>query len=200
MYKFLLSVLAVACFFASGCTSKLMQPAATPSVTGAVQSDQAAIVFFRPSLFGGGIQAPVIEATETDILYVGIVSSKMKLLHKTTPGKHHYIVGGEDSNLLEADLEGGKIYYVEVNPKLGLVKARFVFVPITNTELSSESFLKDLAACKWYANLPEGKAWFESNYASLKNKKEKAVGKQDREGAYQKALVIKQYGSAILIQ
>ncbi len=200
MRKFLVSALVVACFFASGCTSKLMQPLEAPPVRGALQSDQAAIVFFRPSSFGGAVQAPVIEAADTGIQYVGIVSAKMKLLHKTTPGKHYYVVGGENANLLEADFEGGKIYYAEVEAKFGLAKPRFIFVPITTAELSSESFLKNLAACKWYTNLPEGKAWFDSNYENLKGKRDTAFEKQGREGAYQKAIIIKQYGSATLIQ
>lgn len=200
MRKVLLSALAVVCLFAAGCMTKLMQPTAAPPVTGAVQSDQAAIVFFRSSGLGGGVQAPVVESVDNDVRYVGIVSSKMKLLHKTTPGKHYYVVGGEDANLLEADLEGGKIYYVDIEPKMGIFKARFIFVPITAAELSSESFLKDLAACAWYTNNPEGKAWFDSNYESLKDKKKTAFEKQGREGAYQKAIIIKQYGSATLIQ
>ena len=200
MRKVCLAMIAVVCLFATGCASKLMQPVAVSPAAGSLSNEQAAIVFYRPSFLGGGVQAPVVEAVNNDIQFVGIVSSGMKLLYKTTPGKHFFVVGGEGSNLLEADFEGGKTYYAQIDPKMGMFKPRFVFIPVTNADLKAEHFTKDMAACKWYANLPEGQTWFQNNYNSLMDKKNNAFEKKDKEGTPQRAIIIKQYGTTTPVQ
>lgn len=154
----------------TGCASDLMQPAEPESMTTTLAPNEAAIVFFRSSFVGGAVQAPVVDATNGKLKYIGIVSSGTKIRHKTTPGKHQYLVGGESSELLEADLEGGKTYYTYISPRIGLMKARFVFVPVTKEDQVTDSFKSDLAGCAWHSSKPEGESWFQENRPDMESK------------------------------
>ncbi len=189
-------VLAVfSCLGMTGCASKLMQPADPAAVHATVDADESAVVFFRATSFGGAIQAPVIEAAEDGALrYVAVISAKTKYLHRTTPGKHLYVVGGESGEMLEADLEAGKVSYVYVSPRMGWWKARFVFVPVPDT--ADETFRKDLAWCGWVQNTPEGQKWFLDNLPSLQAKYADAR-KEHRDAKPEEKKILKpEYGTA----
>ena len=92
-------------------------------------------------------------------------------------------MGGESASLLEAELDGGKYYYVEVDPRMGVWKGRFAFVPVSGPELQSGKFLNKLAQCQWYTSGPGARAWFEDNRSSLLEKRGIAFDKhQGAEG------------------
>lgn len=182
-------------------TSKLMQPSDTENITPqtVLENDQAAIIFYRPDLMGMSVQAPVAEILENNISHVGIVSSGMKILHKTTQGRHQYFVGGESAALLDATLESGKYYYVEIDPRMGIWKARFAFVPATNEMQATEDFRKDYAKCKWYTNTPAGEAWFKDNLASMLEKKDTALKKHEKTDEIKRAVLKPDDGADTLL-
>jgi len=169
--------LAVAAVAMIGCASRHMDVAAIGQNEGVLAKNQSAIVFFRDTVFGGAIQAPVIESLDKDVAFVGIVSANTKLLHKTIPGKHTYVVGGEDSNILEVDLAPQKVYYVRVSPKMGFWKARFAFEPITDDD---EKLQKALSGCKWVTSGASAQSWFIDNKGSLQSKSDAATKKESR--------------------
>ena len=178
MRKFILAFMAVAmCFALVGCASKHMEVTTVGQGEGVLSDNQAAIIFFRDTSFGGAIQAPIVEAKGADVEFVGIVSANTKLLHKTTPGKHIYVVGGESSNMLEADLAPQKFYYVRVDPKLGFAKARFAFEPVLATD---EKLQKALSGCTWVTSGATAQAWFNDNRASMKGKADSAAEKEKK--------------------
>ncbi len=194
MRRLLLIFAAVLCLGMTGCASKLMQPVDPAAMNDTVQPDEAGIVFFRATTFGGAIQAPIIEASEGGKLnFVAIVSAGKKYLHRTTPGKHLYVVGGESSEMLEADMDAGKTYYVYVSPRMGWVKARFVFMPVPNA--SDEAFKKDLAWCDWVQNTPEGQAWFSDNLPSLQAKYADAQKEHNEAKPEDKKVIKPEYGT-----
>ena len=163
--------LALMCLMIAGCASKHMQPVQdTAAVTAEVGPDRAAIVFLRASSMGGGVQAPIVEGENGQVKYVGIVSTGAKIRHLTAPGKHLYTVGGESSGFLEADLEGGKTYYVVVEPKFGAIKSRFALEPVTAATARTEEFKKDFDACEWRESKPEASTWFAENKADMQSK------------------------------
>ena len=170
MKKGLLFALMLMAVALSGCSSRYMQPADAALAERTPGPEEAKIVFFRATNLGGAVQSWVCEAVEGEPAYVAIVSAKAKIAHFTTPGKHTYMTGGENCELLEADFEGGKTYYTYVSPRMGFWKARFVFVPVTKEQLASEEFRKDLAWCEWRESLPEAEAWFRENLPSLREK------------------------------
>lgn len=181
MPKIMLLLVALIFCAITGCASNLMQPVNAESLPQLLQEDQAAVIFFRPSSFGGAIQAPVIEGASGDRLeLVGIVSSGYKVLYMTTPGLHYFVVGGESSDLLEAHLEGGKFYYVLVDPRMGGFKARFALVPMLYEQLGTKDFNSDMQYCKWVVPKPEAEQWFKDNWPSLQSKYKAAMVEADR--------------------
>lgn len=169
MRKILFLFVVIVSIGMTGCGSRHMQPIAPEQMNETVNPDKAAIVFFRPSRFrGGGLNPGIIEVDENEKLsFVAIISNGTKYLHRTTPGRHWYfwssgsVLGGLASYILEANLEAGKIYYVDAffDPS---------FAPVTDT--SDESFRKKLASCRWVENTPAGQIWFNNNLLSLQNK------------------------------
>jgi hypothetical protein len=139
----------------------------------------------------------VLETTGGQLKFVGIVSAGMKVLHKTTPGKRFYMVSGENAELLEAELAGGKTYYVYVSPRLGFWRSRFVFVPVTDKELATDSFRNDLAWCKWHENKPEGNEWFVANLPSLQAKYTDALEQYQKAGPEERKVIKPVYGTAV---
>jgi hypothetical protein len=198
MRKFLMIMAVAACLGLTGCAgSKLMQPVDPAAMPSTLSQDESAIVFFRATHFGGAVQAPVADVTDDKLEHVAVVSAKMKVLHKTAPGKHFYLVGGESSELLEADLEGGKIYYVYISPRLGWWKARFVFVPVTKKDLETDRFKEDLAWCEWHTNAPEAEAWFRDNLPSMKAKRADAYKRHNEANAEDRKILRPEDGTRV---
>lgn len=121
-------------------------------------------------MMGGAIQAPIAKIGNPDLEFVAIVSAKTKVLHRTASGRQQYVVGGESGALLDADLESGTFYYVVVEPRMGLWKARFTLDPHSVTGASLDALKKDLAECEWYSSSAEAARWFSENVASMKSK------------------------------
>lgn len=158
-----------------GCSSSHMADVAPADMSEFVAEEESAIVFLRATNFGGAIQAPVVEVGNEGPEFVAIVSAAKKIMHRTSPGEHVFVIGGESSGALKAELSPGKIYYVHVEPKMGLWKARFVMVPVKPGELATESFRKDLGWCKWSKPGPSAGVWFEENRASMAEKAQEAL-------------------------
>jgi hypothetical protein len=200
MGKVVLMLSILAMLAASGCASNLMQLVEPESLPQAINEDESAVVFLRPSFIGGAIQAPVVEAANNDLTLVGIVSTGDKVLSLTSPGKHYYVVGGESSDLLEAELEGGKVYYVYVSPALGFWKARFELEPVNDQQLSEQTFRSDLAGCKWRASKPEAQQWFKDNLPSLNSKYIDAMAEHNSAPPEKRNIILPEYGSSEFLQ
>ncbi|MDR1488935.1 MAG: hypothetical protein LBS65_00380 [Desulfovibrio sp.] len=195
-----LAAFILSALLSSGCASKYMEPVTHDAATGQLGAGQSAVVFFRDTSFGGGIQAPVAEGVAGDVAFIGIVSANTKLLHKTTPGEHVYVVGGEGSNLLFANLEPQKFYYVRVSPKMGVFKARFKFEPVSPVQGEKlQELAGDLAGCGWVTPNRLSQDWFADNKISIREKLEDAL-KKDREGESDRAVVNARDGIATLLQ
>ncbi len=71
---------------------------------------------------------------------IGFLQRKHKVAYKTTPGKHLFMVNGlrgSSAGFVNANLEGGKTYFVSVVYKLGL----FDFTPYRRGDLDGEKFM-----------------------------------------------------------
>jgi hypothetical protein len=176
----LLLLATVAVLGAVGCASKHMEPVAVSKNSEVLAENQSAVVFFRDTVLGGAIQAPVVEYAGADVQFVGIISANTRLLHKTAPGRHVYVVGGEGANLLEAELAPKKFYYVRVEPKIGLFKARFALEPVEAFGESGEKLEKALEDCAWVAAGASAASWFAENRESMQAKAAHAAEKEDK--------------------
>jgi hypothetical protein len=170
-----LSLLLLLLSLLTGCASHLMQPVDSATLPRSLNENEAAIVFLRPSSFGMAIQAPVIAAAGDELSLVGIVSAGDKLLHITTAGEHNFIVGGESAGCLTAHLAGGKFYYVQVVPRLGLWKARFTFEPVPFEEINTQAFKADMGRCTWRTPKAEAQQWYTDNLPSIRAKYQEAL-------------------------
>ena len=168
--KKLFSLVALAAFFAlSGCSSKLMDPVVSQQVT--PQGEEASITFFRSSMLGGMVQAPIAEEIPlADLQLVGICSTDTKVRHIVTPGQHIYVVGGESGSLLEAEVAPGMNYYVRVTPRFGWAKARFEMVAVSPEELASPEVQKEIRGCVLVSPNKTAEKWFAENKKSMKDK------------------------------
>ena len=153
----------------SGCSSKLMTPVTSQPVV--PHGEEASITFFRPSMFGGGVQAPIAEEKNSGMVeLVGICSTDTKIRHVVEPGRHVFVVGGESASLLIAEAAPGMNYYVRVSPRFGWWKARFEMVPVSPEDLAKEKVRKEIKECVLVSPNESAAAWFIDNKTSMENK------------------------------
>jgi len=91
-------------------------------------ADAATVVFIRPSGYGGGQRMTVLDA---DGRFLGDSLPKSYFTVKVTPGEHVFVVWGENTGAMRANVAGGKTYYVEVSPKLGVISSRVHLLALT---------------------------------------------------------------------
>lgn len=156
----------------SGCASNLMKPVQKDAAAYKPGANEATIIFLRDSLFGSAFQATVFDVTGEETKFIGIVSHKFKVAYKTTPGKHMFMVVGENGDFMSADLEGGKTYFAMVIPRPGFFKTRFSLNPVHKDEYH-ENFASHREDTHFVENTPESLAWYEKNADNIRAKREK---------------------------
>ncbi len=88
-------------------------------------ADRALVLIFRPPRRGRTGWATVYR--DDEILAIFGYSSFLAQL--VEPGAHRYMVVSEAADFLDAELEGGKVYFAEIVPRTGVWRARFSLVP-----------------------------------------------------------------------
>jgi len=157
----------------SGCAGTVvhMQELAADKAPVAPAPGKAAVVFLRPSFMGSLIQSSVFEVKDNQSLLVGIVAAKAKVAYEVEPGKRLFMAVGESADFMTADLLPNRTYYVLIEPRMGLWKARFGFRPVGGKELDSPDFKSSLAECKWVAKTDAAENWARGNMASIESKR-----------------------------
>ncbi len=134
--------------------------------------NESLVVFMRPSEAFACCQASVFEVQDAaaDQL-VGIVAPYTKVAYKTSPGKHFFMVVGEDASFLRAELSPGKTYHVRIYAfdSQG-VKDSYELVPVRRAEFGSGAF-RALDAGDSIENTPESFAWADEHRDELQEKK-----------------------------
>ena len=157
----------------SGCagTIKNMRevPAGNPVL--APQSDEAMVVFMRPSGLGFAIQSSVYEITNDRPVLVGIVAAKTKVAYRAKPGPHLFMSVGENADFMVADLLPSMTYYAYVSPRMGMWKARFVLEPKHLKDLGETDFKSDFDECKWVEVTAESNQWLSEIMSSVQSKR-----------------------------
>ena len=151
----------------TACVSGRMTAIAEPPMVAAPPADKAVVVFLRPSIFGSAIQSSVFDVTESQPIFVGIVSSTSKLAYASAPGARRFMVLSESADFMDAQLLPGKTYYALVTPRMGMWKARFSLRPVhaDDSELADQ-----LKSCSWIGNTPASTAWAAENERSIETK------------------------------
>lgn len=167
----------------SGCQSGLMTKAGNTSQT--VVPDDATVVFLRPSVFGGAVQASVYDVTGGQTIFGGIVSSKTSVQMHVPAGQHLFMVIGENADFMNAELSAGKTYYVWVRPRPGVWKARFSLIPIHNDpsakyNLQSNDFADWKRDSAPVVKTASADAWYQQNKTDIESKRLDYMKKWDR--------------------
>lgn len=159
----------IAALLLTGCASPLMDSIENPD--NAIPKDKAVITFIRTSSFGGAIQAPVArEKNGDDVDFVGVSSTGTQIRDVVDPGEYNYVVSGENADVLNANVEANKAYYVRVEPRLGFWKARFVLYKVTSDELKEAKQQQKIKDCKVVELNEGGKQWFDYHKEGMRSK------------------------------
>lgn len=159
-----------------GCAGGLrnMRLVEDPNVSYKPATDQAVVVFMRPSGLAYKIQSSVFDTYSEQNKLVGLVPSKHKVAYVTSPGDHLFMVIGETADFMRAHLEAGKTYYALVTPRMGAWKARFSLAPMHKTQLVSNEFKEWVKSCKFIEKIAESDVWAQNNARSIEAKQKSA--------------------------
>lgn len=107
--------------------------------------DQAVVVFVRPSSFGAAITPTILTSTAR---FVGDADPSSHFAVAVPEGQHLFLVWGENTGPLVAQVGKGRIYYVEVSMKPGWWSPRVHLLAIKPTAPSWEHVRDWLAETK----------------------------------------------------
>jgi hypothetical protein len=89
-------------------------------------ADKAVIYFVRPSSLGLAINFSYFDSTRL----VGRFNGPNYIRYECEPGKHLFWARSENRDFVEAEIQPGKIYFIEAIVKMGAVKAAVNLEPI----------------------------------------------------------------------
>lgn len=115
--------------------------------TGLTHENDARVIVFRPSTFGGNTQFPIFEYKENDVTLMGFAESGCLFEYWCAPGKHLFLTWGEGEAYIEADLAAKRTYYIRCFAHFGILapRPRFSAVcPGTDEWKNLDNELKDL--------------------------------------------------------
>lgn len=131
-------------------------------------SGDAEVVFVRPSLFSGTTDTMVLATVDGDIQPLALVPPKTKTRVYLAPGRHVFILGNAASNVLEAELERDKTYYVLIKPLRGMWKEEFGLEPVPYETATSGLFAATFAGLPWQErNYDTVQSWFEEHRGAM---------------------------------
>lgn len=130
------------------------------------EKGKALVIFARPSLFGGAIQATVFDGDK----YIATVSAGTHVAYQAKPGKHTFMVVSEAADFMGAELVAGKTYYSLVTTRMGLWRARFSLKPV-NSNISMKQITEWLNETTRMTPNAAGLAWAQANRVSILEKK-----------------------------
>lgn len=95
----------------------------------AAPADKAVVYFVRISSLGFAINFSYFDSTRLIAKFNG----PKYFRYECDPGYHLFWVRSENKDFVEAEVEAGKIYFIEAVPTLGAIKAAVEFVPLDPT-------------------------------------------------------------------
>lgn len=156
------------------------------------ESGKTVLVIMRPGHKLGAARAPRISlyrVTEGGQEFIGILAKKgQRLAYTSPPGDQLFmIVGGENTDFMEAHLDAGKTYYAFALTRMGVLKPRFSLLPVrpdpaAEFSMKSDEFAGCQQACKWVEPSEKGQDWYDDNKASVDRKRVEALNRWNSRG------------------
>jgi hypothetical protein len=91
-------------------------------------ADKAVIYFVRPSSLGFAINFSYFDSTRL----IGKFNGPSYIRYTCEPGRHLFWARSENRDFIEADVEAGKVYFIEAIVRMGAMKAAVALDPITD--------------------------------------------------------------------
>lgn len=103
-------------------------------------SNKAVVYFVRTSSYGFAINFSYFDSTKL----IGIFAGQGYIRYECEPGSHLFWARSENKDFIEANVEAGKIYFIEAIVKTGWVKAGVEIVPVDPNSKKMKAILKVL--------------------------------------------------------
>jgi hypothetical protein len=103
--------------------------------------DKAVVYFVRTSIAGFAINFSYFDSTKL----IGVFNGPKYIRYECQPGQHLFWARSENRDFVEAELEAGKIYFIEAIAKMGAIKASVELQPVNPNDISKmEKIIKFL--------------------------------------------------------
>lgn len=89
-------------------------------------SDKAVVYFVRTSSLGFAVNFTYFDSTRV----IGKFNGPKYIRYECEPGVHLFWARSENRDFIEAEVEAGKIYFIEADVKMGAVKAAVELIPV----------------------------------------------------------------------
>lgn len=92
--------------------------------------DKAVVYFARVSSMGFAVNFTYFDSATV----IGRFNGPKYLRYECEPGKHLFWARSENRDFVEAEVEAGKIYFIEAAPQMGGIKAGVSLQPVDSTD------------------------------------------------------------------
>jgi hypothetical protein len=144
-------------------------------------ADKAVVYFARPSSVGFAINFSYFDSTQL----IGRFNGPKYIRYECEPGRHLFWARSENRDFVEADLEAGKVYFIEASVRMGAMKAAVALLPVDpNDPKAMKGILRLLGKQQSQSFTPQQLASSEKDLDDAvrrgmeKYKEEKAKGKK----------------------
>lgn len=107
------------------------------------------VYFVRHNANGALINFKIFDGEK----YLGKFNGTNYIIYECEPGNHLFWAAAENRSYVEAEIESGKVYLIEVRPTVGAVKSAVRLIPITPDDEKGLKKAKNLIAKKAPYNL-----------------------------------------------
>jgi hypothetical protein len=132
-----LLALLITCYILVGCAiiTDHMNPADEDQQTKGPENGKALVHFMRPYKLTTRLSQATIYDGDT---YIGTISADKRLAYQAEPGKHLFMVIGENADFMQAELLADKTYYVKIDSWSGFWKPRYGLIPLSGVVPQAE--------------------------------------------------------------
>jgi hypothetical protein len=103
-------------------------------------AEKAVIYFVRPSSLGFAINFSYFDSTKL----IGKFNGPKYIRYECDPGNHLFWARSENKDFIEAEVEAGRIYFIEAIPRMGALKAAIELIPLNMKDQKEVKRVMDL--------------------------------------------------------
>ena len=128
----------------------------------ALSSDATSVDYRRSPVFR-------LKGSELEPEAIGMLSAKTKLAYQVDPGKHLFMVVGENADFIAAEVLPNKTYYVLVLARVGNRAAIYSLKAVDKQAEDTKDFEELFASSKWIDNAPASLNWAATNMKTIRS-------------------------------